>query len=192
MGTSVFYFGGYLASKTDINLWLGSARGLQPDVDFNGWAWPSGADSGQQAAVTGARKAGILKQALEAIGRSTADKVYIVGHSSGCAIANAVDEALKDHDRVVLVALDGFSPSPGQLARASTQAWAAECDGKVSGNYRRLKEAVGGRLKVWRATDAKGAWALHFSVVNAAASDRSVKKVQQGYANCRTNLMWMC
>ena len=59
-------------------------------------------------------------------------------------------------------------------------------------DYRRLKEAVGGRLKVWRATDAKGAWALHFSVVNAAASDRSVKKVQQGYANCRTNLMWMC
>lgn len=42
-----------------------------------------------------------------------------------------------------------------------------------------------------RAGDCKSPWALHFSVVNAAASDASVKDVSTGYANCRANLVWM-
>ncbi|MFO1327188.1 MAG: hypothetical protein U1F56_07505 [Rubrivivax sp.] len=192
MSTSVFYFGGYKASQTDMNLWLASARAQQPDVAFSAWPWPAGTRSDDVSAAAGARKAGIVKAALAAIGQSGADKVYIVGHSSGCAIANAVDDELKDHERVALVALDGFSPGRGQLARASTQVWAAECDGVVTANHPWLLKAVGSRLKVWQATDCKRAWALHFSVVNAASSDRTVTKVEQGYANCRTNLMWLC
>ena len=134
---------------------------------------------------------GSLKQAIETIEQCATDWVYIVGHSSGCAIAREVDKGLKDTSKVVLVALDGFAPYPGQMARQTTQVWAAVCDDKVSRNHDRLKEIVGGRLKIYKATNCYGKSALHFSVVNSAANDKSVTNIPTGYTNCRANLMWM-
>jgi hypothetical protein len=34
-------------------------------------------------------------------------------------------------------------------------------------------------------------WALHFSLVNAAATDSTVKSIATGYAQCRANLVWL-
>ena len=191
MSTCVFFFGGYKATETDMKVWLGSARAQKADVQFGAYPWPSGAASDASSAVTAFTKAGRYASAIAAVQSSNADLIYIVGHSSGCAIANAVDRGLKDHSKIVLVALDGFVPDRKQLARSSTQVWAAECDGATSRNYKSLKKIVGGRLKVYTATDCKTAWALHFSLVNSAANDTAVTSILTGYARCRANLVWL-
>jgi hypothetical protein len=52
---------------------------------------------------------------IKKIEDSHADNIYIVGHSSGCAIANKVNSLLKgDHKNITLVDLDGFAPSGDQ------------------------------------------------------------------------------
>lgn len=191
MSSCVFFFGGYKATQTDMNVWAGSARAQRSDVEFTAFAWPRGADADDRSAVATATKNGQLGAAVEAIAASSADSIFIVGHSSGCAIANAVDRKLEDHARIVLVALDGFGPDRNQLARATTQVWAAVCDGATSRNHGSLKALVGGKLKVYEATDCKTMWALHFSLVNAAASDAAVTSVATGYTNCRANLVWL-
>ena len=61
----------------------------------------------------------------------------------------------------------------------------------VEGNYDDLKNAIGSRLKIYKATDCNHEWALHFSVVNSAANDKAVTSIAAGYAQCRANLMWM-
>jgi basic membrane lipoprotein Med (substrate-binding protein (PBP1-ABC) superfamily) len=191
MSTCVLFFGGYKATHTDMKVWLGSARAQKPDLLFDAFAWPRGAGADASSAVTTFTKAGHYKSAISSLESSGADLIYIVGHSSGCAIANAVDRGLKDHANVVLVALDGFGPDRKQLARSSTQVWAAECDGVTSRNYKALKGAVGGRLKVYTASSCKTSWALHFSLVNAAANDSAVQSIATGYAQCRANLVWL-
>jgi hypothetical protein len=191
MSAYVLFFGGYKATRTDINVWSASAKAQKPDVTFDGYAWPSGANSDATSAVATFTKAGSYAQALATIKECATDLVYLVGHSSGCAIANAVDRGLKDTSNVILVALDGFVPSRAQVARPSTQVWAAECGTVKSRNHNGLKNAVGGRLKVYKATDCYTSWALHFSVVNSAATDKAVTSIATGYAQCRANLMWM-
>ena len=191
MGTCVFFFGGYNATETDMKVWLGSAQAQKADVRFSAFSWPSGAASDANSAVTAFTKGGRYAAAVAAVEGSNAERIYIVGHSSGCAIANAVDRGLKDHSKIVLVALDGFVPDRKQLARSSSQVWAAECDGVKSRNYRALKKHVGSRLKVYTATDCKTPWALHFSLVNSAANDSAVTSIRTGYARCRANLVWM-
>lgn len=137
MSTCVFFCGGYKATQTDMNVWAGSARAQRSDVEFNAFAWPRGADPDATSAVATATRNGQLESAVKAIAASSADSIFIVGHSSGCAIANAVDRKLEDHARIVLVALDGFGPDRNQLARATTQVWAAACDGATSRNHAR-------------------------------------------------------
>jgi hypothetical protein len=160
-------------------------------VTFDGYPWPKGANSGAKSAVSTFKEAGSYAQAIATVQECATDLIYLVGHSSGCAIANAVDRGLKDTSKVILVALDGFVPSREQLARSSTQVWAAVCGKARSRNHDALKEAVGGRLKIYKATDCYDSWALHFSVVNSAATDKAVTSIATGYAQCRANLMWM-
>lgn len=191
MSAYVLFFGGYHATPTDINLWSASAKAQKPDVTFDGYPWPSGASSDATSAVSTFTNAGSYAEAIGTIRECATDLIYLVGHSSGCAIANAVDSGLKDTSKVILVALDGFAPSSKQLARPSTQVWAAECGRAKSRNHDGLKKAVGGRLKIYKATDCYDSWALHFSVVNSAANDKAVRSIATGYAQCRANLMWM-
>ena len=189
MDTQVFFFGGFLASHTDMKVWVGDAASQRSSIDFQAFAWPAGAKSDARSAVAGAHNSGSFRKAVEAINAATADTVYIVGHSSGCAIANAVDSALDDNKRVALVALDGFAPSGTQRSRPSTKVWAAECDGAVSRNHDRLKELLGGELKIYPATNCKTLWGLHFSLVNANADSKTT--IANGYKACRANLCWL-
>ena len=191
MSAYVVFFGGYRATLDNIKSWRGSAMQAKPHVTFDGFPYPSGAPSDGDKALEAFKKANDYDRALKAISDSNADKIYIVGHSSGCAIANAVDDGVKDHSKVILVALDGYAPSPAQLERASTQVWSAECGHATSLNYYRLKEKVKARLQIYKATNCYHKWALHFSLVNVAASDDVVKEVTDGYKNCQANLMWM-
>ena len=132
MSAYVPFFGGYQATPTDIDVWSASAKAQEPDVTFDGYPWPSGASSGAKSAVSAFIKAGSYAEAIATIQECATDLIYLVGHSSGCAIAKAVDSGLKDTSKVILVALDGFTPSSKQLARPSTQVWAAECGSATS------------------------------------------------------------
>lgn len=218
MSTYVLFFGGWRASPADMQAWQGSAKAQRPGVDFDAIPWPSGANDASSA-ITVFTKTGGLKKAIATI-RSSKDKIYIVGHSSGCAIANHVDENLADHSKVCLVALDGFVPNRKQLARQSTQVWAArtfklpfltlsenctpkkgeQADDKcISRNHKNLKDAIGSRLQVYLAApDCTTKWALHFSLVNSAANDKivtgknSLEIVATGYTQCIANLVWLC
>jgi len=192
MTTNIFFFGGYNATSNDMKSWKDSAASQRSnDVVVFTHAWPVGAHSDAQSAVHAFRSAGMFKDAVSKITASSADKIYIVGHSSGCAIANDVDSALPHDDKVSLVALDGFAPSGPQLGRSSTQVWAAVCDGAKSRNHDSLKRVVGNRLRIHNATNCKTQWALHFSLVNAAATDDIVKSIATGYSHCWANLCWM-
>jgi hypothetical protein len=189
MRPSVFFFGGFNASQDDIDAWVRSAKQLKPNVEFSGLPWNSGPKSAPaDTVVKGSKKSGQYQAAVDAVQACTADKIYIVGHSSGCAVANAVDKALKDTSRVALVALDGYSPDPDQLKRPSTQVWGAVCDGVRSKNY---PGPAGGRRRVYEATNCKKLWALHFSLVNAAATDGTVHSIATGYLHCKANLAWL-
>lgn len=189
MSTSVFFFGGFNATQNHIDAWVKSAKQQKPNIDFSGFPWTSGdASYPAETVVKGSKKSGRYKSALDAIQACGADSIHIVGHSSGCAIANAVDKDLKDTSKVVLVALDGFSPDGDQLKRSSTQVWGAECGGVTSKNY---PGPSNGRRKVYQATDCKKLWALHFSLVNAAATDGTVHGIPTGYFQCKANLAWL-
>jgi hypothetical protein len=188
MSTCVFYFGGFNASQDDIDKWVRSARQQKPTIAFTGYRWESGPASWPaETVVKGSKKTGQFQWANDAIQASGAEKVYLVGHSSGCAVANALDKDLAD-PRIVLVALDGYRPEPDQLKRPSTQVWGAECDGVKSKNY---PGPSAGRRRIYQAKNCKKLWALHFSVVNAAANDAKVRSIATGYHNCEANLEFL-
>ena len=57
-------------------------------------------------------------------------------------------------------------------------------------HYKGLKDSVGNRLQVYQATDCTTKLALHFSLVNAAATDKIVDSIKNGYRQCKVNLAW--
>ncbi len=131
MSTYVIFFGGWRATPADMQAWKGSAKAQKSGIDFDAIPWPSGAASDASSAVSAFKnkKTGRYKSVMDDLRAiqwanaqsSNVSKIYIVGHSSGCAIANAVDEDLTDHSDVVLVALDGFAPRP-ETTRAAEHA----------------------------------------------------------------------
>jgi len=194
MSEAVFYFGGYRANQQDIDAWLRSARLQRPAIKFRGFPYPTGASSAGDSAVKAFGRDGKLDSVIDGIQKNDADTIYIVGHSSGCAISNAVDAGIDDPDKnTVLVALDGFTPSNAQLKRPSTQVWGAKCNGVPSRNLPSnptglLKD----RLRVFIATNCTKMWPLHFSLVNANASNDLIgDDITKGYANCRANLLFL-
>jgi len=183
MIVEVYFFGGFKASQSDMQVWAASAKAQQGNIDFTAYYWFEEKKR---------------DKAIAAIKASKADKIYIVGHSSGCADANAVDTALgKNTGNVVLVALDGFVPNGKQLARTSTQVWSAlGPNGEPSWNYEIVHDAVGTRLTVNYPPNCTRKWPLHFSLVNANATDSTVKDppdhLTTGYASCKAFLKWLC
>jgi hypothetical protein len=192
MSEAVFYFGGFLASQLDIDAWLRSARLQKPKVEFIGFPWPRGASSGAESAVKHFSKGGRYDSVIDDIQGNDADKIYIVGHSSGCAIANAVHAGLEYIGHHVLVALDGFTPNADQLDEESTQVWGAMCEGRTSRNF---PGPAKGRRRIYNATNCKSMWPLHFSLVNTNAGDANKALVggdlTKGYADCGANLLFL-
>jgi hypothetical protein len=196
MSTSAFFFGGHQASQPDMDRWLSSARSQRPDIDFCAFPWTSGASSPEDSVIKGSWKSGQFQTAIAAIKASKADTIYIVGHSSGCAIANEVDRNLLLRSEVVLVVLDGFAPSKEQLRLTSTQVWVAKSgEGKSmnkSLHYDHLKLRVGARVQEYPArSDCTSLLALHFSLVNENATNEVVDSIPHGYTHCRANLEWL-
>jgi hypothetical protein len=186
MSVEVFFFGGYLASPNDMKRWVASAKALQPNIAFNAFHWYEKDKE---------------KKAVAAIKASTADTIYVVGHSSGCANANAVEKSLaadksfEDASKLELVALDGFAPNAAQRKRTRTQIWSAVNGTHKAKNYDDLKNLLGKDLLEYQALpDCTTRWALHFSLVNANASDSVVKAghhLATGYDQCKANLCWL-
>jgi len=188
MSICVVFFGGYKASKTDMELWLASARKQRDDVGFDAFPYPEGVNWEDTNAVAGFSKQfdGVIKKIEDA----RPDTLFIVGHSSGCAIANEVNSRLKaDHKNITLVDLDGFAPLPKQIKGSTVQAWSAEGPG---GSH--SKNWAKGHI-MFHAAQATNRWSLHFSLVNTAATDDiksgSDKDLAKGYAGCITNLDWL-
>jgi hypothetical protein len=201
MSAYVLFFGGYKASVTDIKAWTASATLQKPGVTFEGYPYPHGASWDGEEAVTAFTKAHDYAAAIKKIEASSSDVIYIVGHSSGCAVANKVDAGLKDHAKIILVALDGYAPSNAQLARPSTQVWIAESGTGKSmhhadlqdriKNYN-LKAKVPAKVNIYTAPNAASTkLALHFSLVNVSSSDTLVKHIPDGYKDCKANLSWI-
>lgn len=183
MTESVYFFGGLNATKAQMDIWVATAQGQQKHIDFTAYFWAEGNKE---------------DKAVAAIKASKADRIFIVGHSSGCANANAVDKKVVDKslvDRVVLVALDGFYPDGNQRGRPSTQLWGAESGGNISLHFNTMRNMGGGKFQSFPAkSDCTKVWPLHFSLVNSNATDSIVKDppgyIQTGYAQCMANLCW--
>jgi hypothetical protein len=120
MSVYVVFFGGWKASKIEMELWLASAKNVcGADVEYDAFPYPDGAGYRDTNAVDGFSKQ--FDGAIKKIKDSGAATTYIVGHSSGCAIANELNSRLKgDHSHITLVDLDGFAPSPDQINQRTT------------------------------------------------------------------------
>ena len=167
-----------------------SAKQQKPAVKFIGFPWPSDAPkSDGDIAVKILRKNGKLDSAIKDIEGTKADTIYIVGHSSGCAIANAVDAGVYSDTHIVLVALDGYRPSDSQVDRGDTQVWGAKgANGETSLRFPSLPK---GR-RIYPAKTQKTKWALHFSLVNTnVKADLVNTEIAKGYDDCQANLSFL-
>lgn len=179
----VHFFGGYKSTPHNMDQWVASARAQAPSYQFIGYAYPDHC-SAEDPRLTEA------ETNLLALTIKTGDHI-LVGHSSGCGIANTIaDRALRLGAPVRLVALDGFRPSSALLNLSQTQCWGARCGNVLSRNYGALA-GTGLRFHVYQATDCKSEWALHFSLVNRNASDKTVRMISQGYFGCVANLSFL-
>jgi len=203
MSTAVFFFGGWKSNLVNIKDWTADALKQKPSVTFDGFPFPDirSADDDDAIAAFSSPKHNDLAAAIKMIEASTRDVIFIVGHSSGCAISNKVDESLKDHKKIVLVALDGFVPSNAQLERPTTQIWSAESGAGKSLNHDKTvarienynKKAKNQQtVKMFTAgSDCTTKVALHFSLVNLSANNKSVTHIPEGYTDCKANLPWL-
>jgi len=199
MSVCAVFFGGFQATQEQVNKWRESARKLKPGIEFGVRPWPSGAwtNSAGAVGVSAFKQTGEFDSLVAALKASPADKIYIVGHSSGCAIANAVDKeitkSLKDPSKFVLVSLDGFRPDADQLKRDNTQVWGAVSGVHKSYHYPDAdeKRQLGKKFKEYKArTDITTEFALHFSLVNTAVTN-GTGNIEHGYDNREANLKWV-
>lgn len=190
LGTCVFFFGGYKSSQDDMQLWLNSAQGQRSDVTFHAFPYPAHMSSIPPANVVDG-----FNSVVEQIQDTEAEKIFIVGHSSGCAIANGVARRLKDNQNIALVALDGFCPDAEQLKAPKTQVWGARNGDAKSLHFDDLEPRAKDRFHPFTAhRDCTNKVSLHFSLVNVAASDRNIKNfddIKNGYKGCVANLCWL-
>ena len=183
------FFGGFQADKTAMELWLASACNLRDDIKFLAYPYPS-PHASDTAAVAGFKKNVGFDTVIDIINKSGADTLFIVGHSSGCAIANALN-ALVDPDKfqITLIDLDGFAPHHDQRKKSVVEAWSA--DGPDPKKDQSLRWSA--HHKMSHSTEATKKWALHFFLVNKTATDKITHKNYdtEGYAGCIANLDWL-
>jgi hypothetical protein len=176
---TIYFFGGYRSTHDDVMAWKNSLEAKLPGAKATAFHYPDGASAGDPLASWKASP----DVAREIAG---AEQCVIVGHSSGCAIANDVATHVlrlgKSNFR--LIALDGFCPDAELLALPGTACWSAECDGVRSLNYGALEQC--GRFHVYKAPVTER-WPLHFSLVNLKVDD-NYDSITDGYRRCDANL----
>jgi predicted alpha/beta hydrolase family esterase len=101
--TTIYFFGGFRASKTDVSAWRTSLLQQKPDISVVATPYPHGASAGDPLAFWNNAE-------LAATIATSHDDCFIVGHSSGCALANDLAERVlaAECDDFTLIALDGF------------------------------------------------------------------------------------
>ena len=183
MSIYAVFFGGYHASRPNMDAWKISAEKQRGDVKFEACPYPEHVGSGRKSAVHGFEKQ--FDAVIKMIADYGADTLFIVGHSSGCAIADELNSRLDgDHSHITLVDLDGFAPTADQIKKSKVEAWYAEgARGGRSYNW-----AKGNKMFI--AASATHEWSLHFSLVNTAATNAITKDTyrEKGYAGGIANL----
>lgn len=194
MRAVVYFFGGYLSTLAEVEAWQRSAASQRPDLTFHIQPWPGG-PSGDPLTNwhTGSQRI------AQIIADNKSTEFYLVGHSSGCGIANDVARVANDlgAENFNLIVLDGFRPSPALLGAIGerTQCWSAEWYDAAVGkenyslNYSLLKETP--HFNIWRPQERATGWALHFSLINLKSNDATVESIDDGYADCVANLCWL-
>lgn len=184
MSIHVVFFGGTAASQRNVDAWKKTAKKQRGDVKFDVFPYPAGTDS--QHPVEGFSKK--FDEAIKLIKATAADSLYIVGHSSGCAIANEVNSRLPASKSITLVDLDGFRVTPKQRKDSHVQAWWAEGPGGVGQSL----NWHNGKIK-YPAKYATNKYSLHFSLVNIEATNDITKENWwiDGYDDCYANLCFL-
>jgi hypothetical protein len=184
----VIYFGGYGATKKQMECWERGARAnsrFNSDYKFRGHAYPAGSSSSFAGAVNGASRT--ISQIVKEINANPKKRYVVVGHSSGAAISNTVASRVKNPKQIDLVNLDGFSPSSKlqNSVASSTCMYAVGKGGRLSRNAGAMQRSCGQRAKAYRDTSGcTTPWCLHFAVVNTKASAGN-------YNTCSTNLSFL-
>jgi pimeloyl-ACP methyl ester carboxylesterase len=202
--TYVVFFGGYLSKQPDMIQWATSANSLRSDVTFGAYPFPANpgipSDSHHPyVSHLGKKYFDDTIDVIQKIKDPGADWIFIVGHSSGSAIAYELYQLLTDqYSHITLVYLDGFPLDAIQKKDSNVQAWAAQGPhGEPSLHFNNRKNGF-----IYPSIKATNPYALHFSLVNTAATD-DIKKsnywtpcskgslVSMGYAKCVANLCWL-
>lgn len=180
MSLHIYFFGGYRATTQDVEAWRNSVLAKVPDLALSVFPYPDGASAGAPLDA--------WHDSDKVAGQIAAEKAsaIVVGHSSGCAIANDVaGKALAlGHTNMKVIALDGFRPHQSLLDLPGSKVWSAECHGTCSLNYHSLEDCP--NFKVYKAR-VSTTWPLHFSLVNLNVSD-NFPAITQGYHMCDANL----
>ena len=179
--TYVYFFGGYCSTVADVQAWGKSLEAKVPGATAIVFPYPPGASARDPLAEWGSSQ-DIAMHILA----GTNEPCIIVGHSSGCAIANDVANVALDlgAKNFKLIALDGFRPSRELLSLPGTTVWSAECNGARSLNYDHLSCCQ--EFRVYHAEVAEQ-WPLHFSLVNLNVSDE-YGELEHGYRKCEANV----
>ena len=180
MSMHIYFFGGYRSTLEDVEAWRRSAIAQIPDMPVTAFPYPEGATAG--APLERWHQSSDIAQQIKAEGAFA----IIVGHSSGCAIANEVAAHVLalGYANMKVIALDGFRPSDNLLALPGSAVWSAECQGTCSLNYNGLQACA--NFKVYKAR-VRQQWPLHFSLVNTNVSD-DFASISEGYHRCAANL----
>lgn len=190
----VLFFGGYGASPEQMSCWEKGARAQNSYASyiFQAVAYPEGSASDMASVL----KAGelIVKKWADEINLHPERKYFIVGHSSGAALANRVAELVARPQQIELVDLDGFAASASLQKKAKTTCVYAvqTVTGMQSRNAISMKEAC--RLShAYKDSKCQTPWCLHFSLVNTqvAPSLSGADFKKNGYLGCGTNLDWL-
>ena len=187
MSVHAVFIGGFQSTQPQVDLWKVSAQQLRNDVTFDAFSYPATKDYSDSGAVHGFGKTG-FDAAIQRINDVGADRLFIVGHSSGCAIANELNFRLPKSKSITLVDLDGFVASRHKKQDSDLEPWCAQGDG---GKGHSLWWAA--EKNKFTSSSATKTWSLHFSLVNLAATDKithdNYKEI--GYAGCVANLCWL-
>jgi len=187
----LWFFGGYKASLSDMNLWKASADHQNVIPYVTAFSYPVGASASYEGAVEGFGDR--LDTLVQKLGSYENSSVVIVGHSSGCAISNEIGLRAfrKGIKNFRVIALDGFAPHHLLFENKMASVWSAKCGSTYSMNYQALVKVAGPYFHTYQAQNCHTKWALHFSLVNKSATDDLVKKIPDGYKHCVANLEWL-